>query len=114
MVRIAGVYLQRSKSVRIALTGIFGVGKAKSMQIAASAGIDPAKKVRALGQGEVSAIRKAVQEHKVEGDLRRVVTRNIRRLLEIRSWRGRCHRRHLPVRGQRNKTNARTRKDRRA
>lgn len=111
MARIAGVDLPREKRVEIGLTYIYGIGRSTANKILASAGIDPDKRVRDLTEEEVQKLRDEIDgTHKVEGDLRREVALNIKRLIEIGSYRGMRHRRGLPVRGQRSKTNARTRK----
>jgi len=111
MARIAGVDLPRDKRVEIGLTYIFGIGKPTSQEILAKAGINPDTRVRDLTEDEVGKIREIIgKECKVEGDLRREVSLNIKRLMEIGCYRGLRHRRGLPVRGQRTKTNARTRK----
>jgi len=111
MARIAGVDLPREKRVEIGLTYIFGIGRPSSNRILNEAGIDPNTRVRDLTDDEVSRIREIIdRSQKVEGDLRRDVALNIKRLVEIGSYRGIRHRRGLPVRGQRTKTNARTRK----
>ncbi len=111
MARIAGVDLPRDKRVDIALTAIYGIGRYAAKQIVTSLEIHPAKKVDNLAENEINQLRnKITQEHKVEGDLRREVDQNIKRLMDINSYRGLRHRRQLPVRGQRTNTNARTRK----
>lgn len=111
MARIAGVDLPRDKRVEIALTYIFGIGRATSNQILSASGINPDTRVRELTEEEVSKLREIIDKQlKVEGDLRREIALNIKRLVEIGSYRGVRHRRGLPVRGQRTKTNARTRK----
>ncbi len=111
MARIAGVDLPRDKRVEIALTYIFGVGPSSSKTILAQAGVNPDTKVRDLTESEISKLRDVIErQHQVEGDLRRQISMNIRRLIEIGSYRGLRHRRGLPVRGQRTRTNARTRK----
>lgn len=111
MARIAGVDLPRDKRVEIALTYIFGIGKTTSQQLLQKTEINPDTRVRDLTEDEVSKLREAIDKTvKVEGDLRREVALNIKRLTEIGSYRGIRHRRGLPVRGQRTKTNARTRK----
>jgi small subunit ribosomal protein S13 len=111
MARIAGVDLPRDKRVEIGLTYIFGIGKKSSQQILAATGVNPDTRIRDLTEEEVSKLREAIDKSvKVEGDLRREVALNIKRLIEIGSYRGIRHRRGLPVRGQRTKTNARTRK----
>ncbi len=111
MARIAGVDLPRDKRVEIALTYIFGIGKTTSQKLLSQTGISPNTRVRDLTEDEVSKLRETIDANvKVEGDLRREVSLNIKRLIEIGSYRGIRHRRGLPVRGQRTKTNARTRK----
>ena len=110
MARIAGVDLPREKRVEIGLTYIYGIGVASSNKILAKAGINPDTRVKDLTDDQVQAIRNAMESYKVEGDLRREVALNIKRLTEIGCFRGIRHRRSLPVRGQRTKTNARTRK----
>lgn len=111
MARIAGVDLPRDKRVVIALTYIFGIGNTTAQKIVASTGINPSTRVRDLTEDEVSKIREVIDKTlKVEGDLRREISLNIKRLVEIGCYRGIRHRRGLPVRGQRTKTNARTRK----
>ncbi|GMU56698.1 30S ribosomal protein S13 [bacterium CPR1] len=111
MARIAGVDLPRDKVVEIALTYIFGIGRARARAIVAKTGVNPLTRVRALTEDEVGKLRDHIEKHeKVEGDLRREITQNIKRLIEINCYRGVRHRRSLPVRGQRTKTNARTRK----
>mgnify|MGYP001493829279 CR=1 FL=1 len=111
MARIAGVDLPRDKRVEIALTYIFGIGKATSQKILQKTGVNPDTRVRDLTEDEVSRLRDEIDKNvKVEGDLRREIALNIKRLIEIGCYRGIRHRRGLPVRGQRTKTNARTRK----
>ena len=112
MARIAGVDLPREKRVEIGLTYIYGIGVSSSNKILAKAGVDPDTRVKDLTDEQVAAIRKVLDEdeYKLEGDLRREVALNIKRLTEIGCYRGLRHRRGLPVRGQRTKTNARTRK----
>ena len=112
MARIAGVDLPREKRVEIGLTYIYGIGVASSNKILAKAGINPDTRVKDLTDDQVNSIRKVLEddEYKLEGDLRREVALNIKRLTEIGCYRGQRHRRGLPVRGQRTKTNARTRK----
>lgn len=111
MARIAGVDLPRDKRVEVALTYIFGIGKSTSQKILKIAEIDVNTRVRDLTEDEVSKLREAIDKNvKVEGDLRRDVALDIKRLVEIGSYRGIRHRRGLPVRGQKTKTNARTRK----
>src|SRR5512134_3452259 len=111
MARIAGVDLPRGKRVEIALTYIYGIGTARSNGVLGKAGIDPNVRVKDLSEEEVSRIAKILDaEGGVEGDLRKDVAMNIKRLMEVGSYRGMRHRRNLPVRGQRTHTNARTRK----
>ena len=110
MARIAGVDLPREKRVEIGLTYIYGIGFSSSQKILKDAGINPDTRVKDLTDDDVNLIRKAMEHYKVEGDLRREVALNIKRLTEIGCYRGLRHRRGLPVRGQRTKTNARTRK----
>ena len=111
MARIAGVDLPRNKHVVIALTYIYGIGNPRSARILTTAGVDPDKKVQDLTDEEATRIRQVIEEDGgVEGDLRKEMTLNVRRLIEIGSYRGLRHRRKLPVRGQRTHTNARTRK----
>ena len=111
MARIAGVDLPRDKKVEYALTYIYGIGLPSAKKIVASAGVDPNTRMRDMTESEVSDLRKVIEgTYSVEGDLRREVAMSIRRLMEIGSYRGLRHRRGLPVRGQRTKTNARMRK----
>lgn len=111
MARIAGVDLPREKRVEVGLTYVYGVGRSTARKICRETGVDPNTKVRDLAEGEVGQIRSYVDENlQVEGDLRREVNQNIRRLIDIGAYRGIRHRRGLPVRGQRTKTNARQRK----
>ena len=112
MARIAGVNIPTQKRVEVALTYIFGIGMTSSQKILAKAGISPDVRVKDLSEDEVSKIRSAIDEdgYLVEGDLRREVSMNIKRLTDLGCYRGLRHRRGLPVRGQRSKTNARTRK----
>jgi small subunit ribosomal protein S13 len=111
MARIAGVDLPRNKHTNIALTYIYGIGHSRAARILTAANVDPMKKVQDLAEDEVSRIRQVIEgEGGVEGDLRKDVSMNIKRLIEIGSYRGFRHRRNLPVRGQRTHTNARTRK----
>lgn len=110
MARIAGIDLPRDKRIEIGLTYIFGIGRVTSNKILAEAGVDPDIRVKDLTEADVAKIRSAMEEIKVEGDLRRDIALNIKRLREIGCYRGIRHRRNLPVRGQRTKTNARTRK----
>ena len=110
MARIAGVNLPIQKHTWVALTHIYGIGRARALQICEAAGIDPATRVRDLSEPEVERVRGEVSRIPVEGDLRREVAMNIKRLMDLGCYRGLRHRRGLPVRGQRTKTNARTRK----
>ncbi|NLA58230.1 MAG: 30S ribosomal protein S13 [Firmicutes bacterium] len=111
MARIAGVDIPRDKRVEIALTYIYGIGRSRSKEILAKASVDPDTRVRDLTEDEVNRLREIIdREYVVEGDLRREVAQNIKRLMDIGSYRGYRHRRGLPVRGQRTRTNARTRK----
>ncbi|NLG70251.1 MAG: 30S ribosomal protein S13 [Firmicutes bacterium] len=111
MARIAGVDLPRDKRVEVALTYIYGIGRSSARQIVARTGINPDTRVRDLTEDEVTRLREVVErEYKVEGEMRREVAANIKRLIDIGSYRGTRHKRGLPVRGQRTRTNARTRK----
>ncbi|MEK6732102.1 MAG: 30S ribosomal protein S13, partial [Candidatus Omnitrophota bacterium] len=111
MARIAGIDLPKEKRIEIALTYIYGVGRPLSNKILKQAGVNPDTRAKDLKEDEVSRIAAIIQkEYKVEGDLRRDISQNIKRLIDIGSYRGLRHRRSLPVRGQRTKTNARTRK----
>lgn len=110
MARIAGVDLPKEKRVEIGLTYIYGIGRASSNKILAAAKVNPDIRVKDLTDDQVQDIRKAMEGYKVEGDLKREVALNIKRLTEIGCFRGTRHKRGLPVRGQRTKTNARTRK----
>ena len=111
MARISGVDLPRNKHTNIALTYIYGIGHSRAAKILEAAKVEPIKKVQDLNEDEVNRIRQVIEgEGMVEGDLRKEVSMNIKRLIEIGSYRGYRHRRNLPVRGQRTHTNARTRK----
>ena len=111
MARIVGVDLPREKRVEIALTYIYGIGLTRSKEVLERTGINPDTRVKNLSEGEQSTLREAIEKtYKVEGDLRSEVGQNIKRLMDIGAYRGLRHRRGLPVRGQRTKTNARTRK----
>jgi small subunit ribosomal protein S13 len=111
MARIAGVDLPRDKRVEIALTYIYGIGLTRSQEILRATGINPDKRVKDLTDSEIALLRDYIdRNYRVEGDLRREVTMNIKRLMEIGSYRGLRHRRNLPVRGQRTRTNARTKR----
>ncbi len=111
MARIAGIDLPREKRVEAALPYIFGIGLARSKQILKATGVNPDTRVKDLTEEEVSRLRETIDKsYKVEGDLQREIQQNIKRLIDIGSYRGVRHRRGLPVRGQRTQTNARTRK----
>ena len=111
MARIAGVDLPPNKRIEIALTYIYGIGRSQAGRILTVAGVSFETRVRELNDDEINKIRKVIEEeYRVEGDLRKEITMNIKRLMEIGSYRGLRHRRGLPVRGQRTKTNGRTRK----
>lgn len=110
MARIAGVNIPDHKHVIISLTSIYGIGRSRSKIICERAGIDPTSKVKSLSDAEVETLRVEVAKFVVEGDLRREVSMSIKRLMDLGCYRGFRHRRGLPVRGQRTKTNARTRK----
>ena len=111
MARIAGVDLPPNKRIEIGLTYIYGIGRSQANNILKSSGVHPDTKVRELNDDQVNKIRKVIEEqHRVEGDLRKEISFNIKRLMEIGAYRGLRHRRGLPVRGQRTHTNARTRK----
>jgi small subunit ribosomal protein S13 len=111
MARISGVDIPREKKVNVSLRYLYGIGPSNSAHILEVAGIDPDTKVKDLKEGEVSKIREIIdKEFKVEGELRKEVSMNVKRLVEIGSYRGLRHRRSLPVRGQRTRTNARTRR----
>ncbi len=110
MARIAGVNLPVQKHTWVALTQIYGIGRTRAQQICGAAGVEPSTRIRDLTEPEVEKIRAEVAKISVEGDLRREVAMNIKRLMDLGCYRGLRHRRGLPVRGQRTKTNARTRK----
>jgi small subunit ribosomal protein S13 len=111
MARIAGVDLPPNKRIEIGLTYIYGIGRPQSNKILSATGVSPNTKVRELNDDEINKIRKVIEEQfRVEGDLRKEISFNIKRLMEIGSYRGLRHRRGLPTRGQRTHTNARTRK----
>lgn len=115
MARIAGVDLPREKRVDIGLTYIFGIGRATALQIVKKAGANGSTRVKDLSEDEIVKLREIIErDYKVEGDLRKEVSMNIKRLIDTGTYRGLRHRKSLPVRGQRTKTNARTRKGRRA
>lgn len=111
MARIAGIELPQDKRVEVALTYIYGIGLSSSQKILAQTGVNPDTRVKNLTENEIAALRNVIEkEYRVEGELRREVSMNIKRLIDIKSYRGMRHLRNLPVRGQRTKTNARTRK----
>jgi small subunit ribosomal protein S13 len=111
MARIAGVDLPRTKRIEVGLTYIYGIGRKRSNDILTAAGVSPDIRIKDLSEDDVRKISRVIEEQGgVEGDLRKEISMNIKRLMEIGSWRGMRHRRNLPVRGQRTKTNARTRK----
>jgi small subunit ribosomal protein S13 len=110
MARIAGINIPMNKHVVIGLTHIYGIGRARARDILGSVGIDLTTRVKDLTEAEVAAIRSQVAKIQVEGDLRREISMNIKRLMDLGTWRGMRHRKGLPVRGQRTRTNARTRK----
>ncbi len=111
MARIAGIDLPRNKRVEVGLTYIYGIGRSTSNSILAQAGVDPSTRVKDLAEAEVNRLREVIdRNYRVEGDLRREVSLNIKRLVEIGSYRGLRHRHNLPVRGQRTRTNARTKR----
>lgn len=111
MARIAGIDLPRNKRVQVSLTYIYGIGRARSNHILNSVGVDPDKRVKDLTESEIVALREVIdRNYQVEGDLRREVQMNIKRLMEIGCYRGLRHRRNLPVHGQRTRTNARTKR----
>ncbi len=110
MARIAGVNIPNHQHAEIALTAIYGVGRTRARQICAAAGVNASAKIKDLSEAEVEKLRDQVAQFTVEGDLRREVSMNIKRLMDLGCYRGLRHRRGLPVRGQRTRTNARTRK----
>lgn len=115
MARIAGVDLPREKRIDVGLTYIFGIGRTAAMEILEKAGVDGSIRVKDLSEDKIVKLREIIErDHQVEGDLRKAVSMNIKRLIDTGTYRGLRHRRGLPVRGQRTKTNARTRKGRRA
>ncbi len=114
MPRIAGVDLPRDKRIVVALTYIYGIGHSKAAEIVEAAGVDPGRRTRDITEEDAARLREIIdRDHVIEGDLRREIQSNIQRLVEIGSYRGLRHRRGLPVRGQRTRTNARTRKGKR-
>lgn len=110
MARIAGINIPDNKHARISLTYIFGIGRTMAEKICDAAGVDPSAKIGELDEANLDAIRNEVSKLSVEGDLRRETSMNIKRLMDLGCYRGMRHRRHLPVHGQRTRTNARTRK----
>lgn len=110
MARIAGINIPVNKHAEIALTAIYGIGRTRAQKICTEAGIDPTTKIRDLDDNAVEKLRNEVAKYSVEGDLRREVSMNIKRLMDLGCYRGIRHRRGLPLRGQRTRTNARTRK----
>jgi small subunit ribosomal protein S13 len=110
MARIAGVNIPNHQHAEVALTAIYGIGRSRARAICAAAGIEHSKKIKELSDTEVDRLREAVGSFAVEGDLRREMTMNIKRLMDLGCYRGVRHRRGLPMRGQRTRTNARTRK----
>ncbi len=110
MARIAGINVPVNKHTEIALTSIYGIGRTRAQKICDAAGVSPTTKVKDLDESQVESLRNEVAKYTIEGDLRREVSMNIKRLMDLGSYRGIRHRRGLPLRGQRTKTNARTRK----
>ena len=110
MARIAGVNIPNHKHAEIALTAIYGVGRSRARAICTAAGIQHTSKIKDLSDSDIEKLREHVGKFAIEGDLRREVSMNIKRLMDLGTWRGLRHRRGLPVRGQRTRTNARTRK----
>ena len=113
MARIAGINIPDHKHAEIALTSIYGIGRPTARKICEKVNVVPSRKIKDLAEDEIEAIRVEIANHTVEGDLRRVISMNIKRLLDLGCYRGLRHRRGLPVRGQRTRTNARTRKAKR-
>ncbi|MCG6887366.1 MAG: 30S ribosomal protein S13 [Proteobacteria bacterium] len=110
MARIAGINIPVNKHTEIALTAIYGIGRSRALKICDATGIKPDTKIKDLAENEVESLRNEIAKYTVEGDLRREVSMNIKRLMDLGSYRGIRHRRGLPLRGQRTRTNARTRK----
>lgn len=110
MARIAGINIAPHKHAEIALTGIYGIGRITARKICADTGVKPDTKIKDLTEAEVESIRNAIGKYTIEGDLRRTISMNIKRLMDLGSYRGIRHRRGLPLRGQQTQTNARTRK----
>ncbi len=110
MARIAGINIPVHKHAEIALTAIYGIGRPRAQKICADAGVEPSAKIKDLNEDQIENLRNEVSKFTVEGDLRREINMNIKRLMDLGCFRGIRHRRNLPLRGQRTKTNARTRK----
>ena len=110
MARIAGINIPPHKHAEVALTAIYGIGRTTARKICAESGIEPNAKIKDLSESEIESVRNQVAKYTIEGDLRRTVSMNIKRLMDLGSYRGIRHRRGLPLRGQRTRTNARTRK----
>ncbi|MAZ77143.1 MAG: 30S ribosomal protein S13 [Legionellaceae bacterium] len=110
MARIAGVNIPPNKHIGIGLTAVYGIGRSLAQKICAAAGIAPSTKGKDLGENEYEVLRQQIAQHNIEGDLRREISMNIKRLVDLGAYRGLRHRRGLPLRGQRTRTNARTRK----
>lgn len=110
MARIVGINIPQNKHIVIALTAIYGIGRNRAHQICSEVKMDPMRKTKDLNESELELLRKAITQFKVEGDLRREINMNIKNLIDLGTYRGLRHRRGLPVRGQRTRTNARTRK----
>jgi small subunit ribosomal protein S13 len=110
MARIAGINIPPHKHAEVALTAIYGIGRNTARKICASSGIQPNMKIKDLSEAEIEQVRNAITRYTIEGDLRRTVSMNIKRLMDLGTYRGIRHRRGLPLRGQRTRTNARTRK----
>ncbi|MCX5751035.1 MAG: 30S ribosomal protein S13 [Candidatus Saganbacteria bacterium] len=113
MARIAGIDLPRNKRAEVSIQYIYGIGPALAKIILERAGVDPGKQIKDLAESEIVAIREVIKDYKVEGDLRKEVSLNIKRLIDIGAYRGIRHRRNLPVKGQRTRTNARTKRGKR-
>ena len=110
MARIAGINIPTHEHAEVALTAIYGIGRTTARKICAESGIEPNAKIKDLSESEIESVRNQVAKYTIEGDLRRTVSMNIKRLMDLGSYRGIRHRRGLPLRGQRTRTNARTRK----
>ena len=110
MARIGGVNIPNQQHANIAITAIFGVGRSRAREICAAAGIESTRKVKDLSDSEMDRLREQLAKYTIEGDLRREVSMSVKRLMDLGTWRGKRHRAGLPVRGQRTRTNARTRK----